>query len=199
MLIGGKTIHCGISGSQHRWETGPSVHKIPGEPGAVRPRINCSANRQVVDTRVCSRDFVNRPFVDGNASAVFCTEAIGIDSTPVFGKVASCHLFFRPKRDDCADIAHQWTTPIKRSITAEGYFRACSDNSTCGRNAKSADAVWGLKGRPFRPSGTLNSVKPGPKGPGWKNGWPAWAGRRRHPPCVKSSSPDWLDPVKLGV
>ena len=42
-------------------------------------------------------------------------------------------------------------------------------------------------------------LKPRPKGPGWKKGWPAWAGRRLHPPGVKSSSPDLLDPVRPGV
>ena len=65
---------------------------------------------------------------------------------------------------------------------------------------RSANVVRGIEGPAFQAFGLLEfGLKPGPKGPGWKNGWPAWAGRRLHSPCVKSSVPDWLDPVKPGV
>ena len=73
-------------------------------------------------------------------------------------------------------------------------------NSARRRNSKSANAVWEIKGPAFQAFGHVEfGLKPGPKGPGWKNGWPTWAGRRLHPPCVKSSSLEWLDPVKPGV
>ena len=70
--------------------------KINGEPGAVRPRFEVSANQQVVDTQACSRDFVNRPVVDGNASGGFCTEAIGIDTTPRSTTVPGTVVIERP-------------------------------------------------------------------------------------------------------
>ena len=45
-------------------------------------------------------------------------KTIGIYATPILDKAAYWYLFFRPKRPDCADIADQWTSPIKQSITA---------------------------------------------------------------------------------
>ena len=42
---------------------------------------------------------------------------IGIYTTPIFGKAVYWYVFFRPKHPDCADIADQWSSPIKQSIT----------------------------------------------------------------------------------
>ena len=122
------------------------------------------------------------------------SKIIGIYTTLVFDKAAYCHLFFRPKRAGCADIAHQ---TVHHSI---GVFPSVFPQFDLRQEFEFGGCGVGIEGPAFQAFGLIEfGLKPGPKGPGWQNGWPGWAGRRRHPPYVKSSSSDWLHPVKPGV